>query len=125
MSAAGILLAADLVRPPAAQLSTRAALGAIHVYQATLSPLYARTGVICRFKPTCSHYGEAVVREFGVGRGGWMALKRVLRCGPWTPMGTEDPPPPPSLPQSSIGTHHWAPGSNTLLPSSFSSTQHA
>lgn len=93
MSAAGVLLAADLSRPPAAQLATRAAIGAIHVYQSTLSPLYARTGVICRFKPTCSHYGEAVVQEFGVVRGGWMALKRVLRCGPWTPMGTEDPPP--------------------------------
>lgn len=93
MSATGLLLVADLNRPPAAQLSTRAALGAIHVYQATLSPLYARTGVICRFKPTCSHYGEAVVREFGAVRGGWMALKRVLRCGPWTPLGTDDPPP--------------------------------
>jgi putative component of membrane protein insertase Oxa1/YidC/SpoIIIJ protein YidD len=34
-----------------------------------------------------------VVREFGAVKGGWMAFKRVLRCGPWTPMGTEDPPP--------------------------------
>lgn len=93
MSATGLLLVADLSRPPAAQLTTRAALGAIHVYQATLSPLYARTGVVCRLKPTCSHYGEAVVREFGALRGGWLAVKRVFRCGPWTPMGTEDPPP--------------------------------
>jgi putative membrane protein insertion efficiency factor len=93
VSAASVLLAADLLRPPAAQLSTRAALGAIHVYQATLSPLYARTGVICRFKPTCSHYGEVVVREYGVVRGGWLAMKRVLRCGPWTPAGTVDEPP--------------------------------
>jgi hypothetical protein len=93
VSAASLLLAADLFRPPAAQLSTRGALGAIHLYQATLSPLYARAGVICRFKPTCSHYGETVVREFGVVRGGWLALKRVVRCGPWTAAGTEDPPP--------------------------------
>ena len=93
VSAAGLLLAADLSRPPAAQVSTRAAMAAIHVYQATLSPLYARTGVQCRFKPTCSHYAETVVREFGAARGGWMAVKRVLRCGPWTPMGTDDPAP--------------------------------
>ncbi len=93
MSATGVLLVADLSRPPAAQLTTRAALGAIHVYQATLSPLYARTGGICRFRPTCSQYGESVVREFGAVRGGWMALKRVVRCGPWTPLGTEDSPP--------------------------------
>jgi putative membrane protein insertion efficiency factor len=93
VSAASVLIAADLLRPPAEQLSTRAALGAIHLYQATLSPLYARTGVICRFKPTCSHYGETVVREYGVIRGGWLAMKRVLRCGPWTPAGTVDEPP--------------------------------
>lgn len=93
MTAAGVLLAADLARPPAAQLSTRVLLAAIHLYQATLSPVYSRAGVVCRFKPTCSGYGEAVVREFGAVRGGWMALQRVLRCGPWTPMGTVDEPP--------------------------------
>jgi uncharacterized protein len=93
VSAAGVLLVADLTRPPAAQLATRATLAAIDLYQVTLSPLYTRAGVMCRFKPTCSHYGEAVVREFGALRGGWMAMKRVLRCGPWTPMGTEDEPP--------------------------------
>jgi putative membrane protein insertion efficiency factor len=93
VSAAGLLLAADLTRPPEAQATTGAVVWAIHAYQATLSPLYARAGVMCRFKPTCSHYGEAVVREFGVVRGGLMAVRRGLRCGPWTPMGTEDPPP--------------------------------
>lgn len=81
------------MRPPAAQLATRALLGAIDIYQATLSPLYARAGVMCRFKPTCSHYGEAVIREFGAIRGGWLAMRRILRCGPWTPMGTWDPAP--------------------------------
>jgi len=91
--AAGLLLALDLNRAPEAQATTRAALWGIHVYQATIAPLYARAGVVCRFKPTCSHYGEVVVREFGVVRGGWMAMRRVLRCGPWTAMGTEDPPP--------------------------------
>jgi putative membrane protein insertion efficiency factor len=86
-------IAFDLRRPPAAQWSTAAAVGGIHLYQATLSPLYARLGVRCRFDPTCSHYGEAVVKKFGVVRGGWMAARRILRCGPWTPAGTIDPPP--------------------------------
>ena len=88
-----IAIALDLRRPPADQLATRAAVGVIHIYQATLSPLYARLGVQCRFTPTCSHYGEAVVRKFGVMRGGAMAAKRILRCGPWTDAGTVDPPP--------------------------------
>lgn len=93
LSAAGLVLAADLSRPPAAQWTTRATLAGIHLYQATLSPLYARVGAQCRFKPTCSHYGEAVVREHGAMKGGWIAFKRILRCGPWTPLGTEDPVP--------------------------------
>jgi putative membrane protein insertion efficiency factor len=88
-----IAIALDLRRPPPDQLATRAAVGAIHIYQATLSPLYARMGVRCRFTVTCSHYGEAVIRKFGAVSGGWMAAKRIFRCGPWTPMGTVDPPP--------------------------------
>jgi uncharacterized protein len=73
--------------------STRLALGGLHVYQATLSRVYAQAGVQCRFTPTCSHYAEASVRALGAWRGGWLAAKRVLRCGPWTPAGTVDPPP--------------------------------
>jgi putative membrane protein insertion efficiency factor len=93
MALAVLAIALDLRRPPDRQWSTAAAVGGIHLYQATLSPVYARLGVQCRFTPTCSHYGEAVVKKFGVVRGGWMAAKRILRCGPWTPVGTADPPP--------------------------------
>ena len=94
--AAAVVLAAvalDARRPAQVQLSTRAALAGIHVYQATLSPLYGRLGVQCRFTPTCSRYGEVVIREFGIARGGWMALRRIARCGPWTAAGTVDTPP--------------------------------
>jgi uncharacterized protein len=83
----------DLSRAPDRQLASRAAVGAVHVYQATLSRAFAFSGVACRFDPTCSHYGEAVLRRYGLVRGGWLAAKRVLRCGPWTPLGTLDPPP--------------------------------
>ena len=87
---------------------TRVLIGSIHLYQATLSPVYTRAGLRCRFSPTCSHYGEAAVQRYGAMRGGWMAIKRVLRCGPWTPHGTVDPVP-----------------SNSFLPSSVSNTQQA
>jgi len=88
-----IAIALDLRRPPSDQLSTRAAVGGIHVYQATLSRLYERSGVRCRFTITCSHYGETVIARFGIVRGGAMAMKRIFRCGPWTPAGTVDHPP--------------------------------
>ena len=88
-----IAIALDLSRAPSDRLTTRAAVGAIHVYQATLSPLQQRIGVRCRFTVSCSHYGEAVIARFGIVRGGAMAMKRIFRCGPWTPAGTADPPP--------------------------------
>jgi uncharacterized protein len=91
--AAVVLVGADLARSPDRQLGTRAALASIHLYQATLSRAYAAAGLACRFSPTCSHYAEACVRRYGVIRGGGLALRRVLRCGPWTPAGTADPPP--------------------------------
>ena len=85
-----VAIALDLRRPPSEQWSTAAAVGGIHLYQATLSPLYGKLGVQCRFSPTCSHYGEEAVRKYGVARGGYLAAKRVLRCGPWTAAGTID-----------------------------------
>jgi putative membrane protein insertion efficiency factor len=85
-----IAVVLDLRRPPSEQWSTAAAIGSIHAYQATLSPIYARLGAKCRFTLTCSHYGEEAVRKYGALKGGYLAAKRVLRCGPWTPAGTVD-----------------------------------
>jgi putative membrane protein insertion efficiency factor len=87
------LLVVDLTRAGDRQLTARAAIAGIHLYQATLSRAFAASGVACRFTPTCSHYAEACVRRYGLLRGGGLALARVLRCGPWTPAGTIDPAP--------------------------------
>lgn len=86
-------MALDAGRSVERQWTTRVALSGIHAYRATLSPLLGGAGVRCRFEPTCSRYGEAVVRRHGALRGGWMTLRRIARCGPWTPAGTHDPPP--------------------------------
>src|SRR5688500_16525691 len=80
----------DLRRPPSDQWSTAAAVGGIHLYQATLSPVYERIGVRCRFTVTCSHYGEEAFKKHGLARGGYLAVSRILRCGPWTAEGTVD-----------------------------------
>jgi putative membrane protein insertion efficiency factor len=68
------------------------ALAAIHAYQHSVSPVAARIGLRCRFTPTCSRYAETVIARDGVMRGGWKAVRRVARCGPWTAMGTNDAP---------------------------------
>jgi putative membrane protein insertion efficiency factor len=83
----------DASRPPSAQLSTRAALRIVHLYQRTISPLMPRLGVRCRFTPTCSHYAQAVFGARGFPMGALLTLRRIARCGPWTKDGTIDPPP--------------------------------
>lgn len=93
--AAGIvlaLLAVDLLLPPERQVGARLLVGAIDLYQATLSPLLGSAGVRCRFQPTCSHYGEAAIRKYGTVKGTWKTVWRIARCGPWTPAGTVDLP---------------------------------
>jgi hypothetical protein len=88
-----IAIALDLRRPVEAQWTTAAAVGSIHLYQATLSPLHAKMGAQCRFTLTCSHYGEEAVKKYGAAKGGYLTAKRILRCGPWTPAGSSDPVP--------------------------------
>ena len=62
---------------------------AIGGYQRVISPYLPQA---CRFGPTCSEYARAAVMEHGVGRGAWLAVKRVLRCQPFA-TGGYDPPP--------------------------------
>ena len=82
----------DWARAPERQWTARAEIAAIHAYQRTLSPALARGGVRCRFRPSCSHYAEAVIRRDGALVGSLRTAWRLLRCGPWTPAGTYDPP---------------------------------
>ena len=72
-------------------------LRAIRWYQRHLSG--RKRSPCCRFTPTCSAYAYEAIERWGAWRGGWMALKRILRCNPLC-KGGYDPVPP--LPQSNI-----------------------
>jgi uncharacterized protein len=52
----------------------------IHGYQLLLAPF---TGGACRFEPSCSVYAIEAVTRHGLIRGGWVALRRVVRCHPF------------------------------------------
>ena len=52
----------------------------IAFYRSFISPL---TPPACRFTPTCSQYAQEAIRKYGPFRGGWLALKRILRCHPF------------------------------------------
>jgi len=52
----------------------------IRVYQWTISPMLPRS---CRFAPSCSEYAAEAILARGPLKGGWLGLKRILRCHPW------------------------------------------
>jgi uncharacterized protein len=52
----------------------------IELYRHTISPMRLPT---CRFSPTCSQYAVDALTECGLMRGGWLAMVRLLKCGPW------------------------------------------
>ena len=68
----------------------RLLLGAIRAYQRWISPVRPP---VCRFIPSCSAYAVTAIERHGAVRGGWLATRRLLRCGPWHP-GGHDPVPP-------------------------------
>ena len=67
-------------------------LGLVQFYRYAISPMLAPR---CRFYPTCSQYALDAIRIHGGIKGGWLALKRILRCHPLSE-GGEDPVPPKS-----------------------------
>lgn len=39
---------------------------------------------VCIFEPTCSEYTYQAIEKYGLRKGGWLGMKRILRCGPWS-----------------------------------------
>ncbi len=91
LAALVIVMAHDMAATPRDSYSAKATLAAIDSYRAHVSP-HLKGFVYCRFTPTCSEYGRESVRKYGFAIGSYRAAKRILRCGPWTPMGTVDRP---------------------------------
>lgn len=65
-------------------LPRRAAVGLLRLYQIAVSPAL---GPRCRFVPSCSAYTSEAIRRYGVWRGAWRGLGRILRCHPFHPGG--------------------------------------
>jgi putative membrane protein insertion efficiency factor len=71
-------------------LRVRMALFALRVYKSYFSVLFAGA---CRFEPSCSCYAQEAIARFGVVRGSWLGLKRLLRCQPLSRKFGSDPVP--------------------------------
>lgn len=61
----------------------------IRFYQLSISPLLPAS---CRYTPTCSQYGLDAIKKYGPFKGGYLALKRFLSCGPWGGSGYDPVP---------------------------------
>lgn len=61
-------------------------IGALRLYKRFLSPALPAA---CRYHPTCSEYMREAVERYGVGRGGWMGIKRLARCHPFRAGGPD------------------------------------
>ncbi len=63
------------------------ALTLIRFYQRFISPGLPAS---CRYYPTCSEYGYQAIAKYGIIKGGWMTIWRILRCNPFA-RGGYDP----------------------------------
>jgi uncharacterized protein len=64
-------------------------LALLKFYRLAISPFLGRN---CRFHPSCSVYAIEAVERHGALKGGWLGLRRILRCHPWNPGGYDPVP---------------------------------
>lgn len=62
----------------------------VHAYRMVLSPWL---GTNCRYQPTCSSYALEALEKHGAIRGGWLAMRRIMRCRPGGGSGYDPVPP--------------------------------
>lgn len=61
----------------------------VRLYRLAVSPMLPPA---CRFHPSCSAYAAGALERHGALRGGWLTVRRVLRCHPWHPGGFDPVP---------------------------------
>ena len=67
----------------------RIMLGMIRFYRRFISPMFPPC---CRFTPTCSAYALEAIQKYGALKGGYLAVRRILRCTPFHPGGYDPVP---------------------------------
>lgn len=55
----------------------------IEIYQ----KISSLTPSVCRFTPTCSQYTKEAIMKYGIIKGVWLGIKRIVKCHPFHPGG--------------------------------------
>jgi|GEM_PF-401191 len=72
-------------------------LALIRIYQKTISPdhsifkYFLRNFGFCKYEPTCSEYTYRAIKKYGIARGIFKGIWRILRCNPWSRGGIDEP----------------------------------
>ena len=66
------------------RILTQIGLAALHIYRVAVSPYHPP---VCRFTPSCSRYAEEALRLHGPAKGTVLAIRRILRCHPFSSGG--------------------------------------
>ncbi len=61
----------------------------IQFYRVAISPMLPPS---CRYTPTCSEYAMIAIKKYGVIKGGYLTIRRILRCHPWGGSGYDPVP---------------------------------
>ncbi|WP_441958797.1 membrane protein insertion efficiency factor YidD [Mycolicibacterium houstonense] len=85
----------------------RGAIFVIQLYRHAISPYRPPS---CRFMPTCSQYAVDAFTEYGLFRGAWLSLIRLLKCGPWHPGGWDPIPDRCPHDHESVSSDETVPG---------------
>lgn len=59
---------------------TLIAIFLVKIYKWFISPILPSA---CRYQPTCSVYTMEALQKYGIIKGGWLSIKRIVSCNPW------------------------------------------
>lgn len=59
----------------------------LKIYQKFISPIFKTFGVHCKYYPSCSEYMKQAIEKYGVVKGIYLGIRRLLRCHPFAKGG--------------------------------------
>ena len=59
----------------------------IKIYKKTISPILSYFGIKCQYYPTCSEYTMQAIQKYGIIKGCFLGIKRILKCNPFSKGG--------------------------------------